>query len=97
MLRTLAAAAMALAATPAIAQSYYAAVPATAPAKASIVTRTTVWKCEGGTCAAPRAGSRDAIMCELLVREVGPLQRFAAAGADFDTAALDKCNARAKD
>ncbi|WP_315762273.1 CC_3452 family protein [Sphingomonas sp. Y38-1Y] len=96
MLRFLAAASLALVATPALAESYYAAVPTNAPAKASIVTRSTIWKCNAGTCAAAKAGSRDAIMCELLVREVGPLQRFAVEGAEFDAAALEKCNARAR-
>lgn len=85
-----------LAPAPALAQSYYSATPATAPAKASVVTRSTVWKCGEGACGAPKAGSRDAIMCELLVREVGPVQRFAAGGAEFDAAALEKCNARAR-
>ena len=96
MLRILAATAAMLAATPALAETYYAAMPASPPAKASIVTRSTVWKCGEAGCTAARAGSRDAIMCELLVREVGPVSRFAAGGNDFDAAALEKCNARAK-
>ncbi len=96
MLRLFATAAVMLAATPAMAEGYYSAVPTTAPSRASIVTRSTVWKCADGACIAAKAGSRDAIICELLVREVGPVSRFAAAGTDFDAAALEKCNARAK-
>ena len=96
MLRLFATAAVMLAATPAMAEGYYSAVPTTAPSRASIVTRSTVWKCGDAGCTAAKAGSRDAIMCELFVREVGPVSRFAAAGTDFDAAALEKCNARAK-
>jgi uncharacterized low-complexity protein len=75
---------------------YYAATPATAPSGGSIVTRSTVWKCNGGTCTAAKATSRDAIMCELLVREVGQLTAFRANGADFDADALAKCNTKAR-
>ncbi|MEP9359235.1 hypothetical protein [Sphingomonas sp. KR3-1] len=74
----------------------YAATPVTAPAKASFVTRSTLWKCNAGTCIAPANGStRDAIACELVAREVGKLSAFRANGADFDAAALEKCNTKA--
>ena len=96
-----AAAAAALVFTPAagMAQSahgYYSATPATAPAKATLVTRSTLWKCDGGVCLAPKATSRDEIMCELVVREVGALTAFSANGQNFDADALAKCNTRAK-
>lgn len=96
-----AAAAATLALTPAagIAQTsngYYTAVAVTAPAKNSIVTRSTVWRCGEGTCVAAKATSRDAIMCELVAREVGKLSSFAVKGEAFDADALEKCNARAK-
>ena len=77
-------------------RGYYSATPVTAPAKTSVVTRTTVWKCGEGTCVASKATSRDAIMCELVVREVGTLSSFSAGGTAFDADALAKCNARAK-
>jgi len=88
-----------IATAPAAAQAptgYYVATPATAPEAASLVTRTTVWKCADGVCAAPKSDSRDAIMCELVVKQVGALSSFAAGGAAFDADALAKCNARAK-
>ena len=94
-----AAATLALAPVSGFAQTtrgYYSATPVTAPAKSSIVTRTTVWKCGEGTCVASKATSRDTIMCELVVREVGALQSFSAGGAAFDADALAKCNARAR-
>ncbi len=94
-----AAATLALAPVSGFAQTtrgYYSATPVTAPAKSSIVTRTTVWNCGGGTCVASKATSRDAIMCELVAREVGTLQSFSAGGAAFDADALAKCNARAR-
>jgi hypothetical protein len=90
--------AAALFTAPATAQpvSHYSATFATAPAKGAIVTRNTIWKCNGTTCNAPKSGTRDAIMCELVAREVGTLQSFAVAGAAFDADALAKCNTRAK-
>ena len=84
---------------PATAQApngYYVATPATAPNAPTLVTRTTVWKCGEGICAAPKSTSRDAIMCELVVKQVGTLSSFAAGGTAFDADALAKCNARAK-
>jgi hypothetical protein len=95
----MAAAMLALAPATGLAQSggYYAATPVAAPAKASLVTRETLWKCAGGTCtAAAKANARDAIVCELVAREVGKLSGFRANGADFDADALAKCNAKAR-
>lgn len=78
------------------ANGYYAATPVAAPTKASLVTRSTIWKCDGGTCVAAKANARDGIMCELLAREIGKLSAFRANGADFDATALEKCNAKAQ-
>ena len=92
-------AAAALTATaPAQAQTagYYTASLAAAPAKTKLVTRSTIWTCTGTTCTAPKAGSRDAIMCELVVRQTGALTSFTAGGTAFDAEALSKCNSRAK-
>jgi hypothetical protein len=100
MTRLIAAAAATVAllgAVPAVAQSaYYVAKPVTASSKASLITRNTVWKCADGVCLAPKSADRPAIMCELVARETGKLELFTVAGAQFDAAALDKCNARAK-
>jgi uncharacterized low-complexity protein len=78
------------------ARGYYAATPVSAPEKGNVVTRSTIWKCGEGVCTASKATSRDAIMCELVAGEVGKLSSFRANGQDFDTAALEKCNARAR-
>lgn len=78
------------------ASDYYRAVPVAAPKRTSVVTRGTLWKCEDGSCAAPRAGSRDAVVCELAVQRLGALSEFHANGAAFDAAALERCNARAR-
>ena len=96
-----AAAATTLALTPATgfaqtARGYYSAVPVTAPAQSTLVARSTVWKCGEGVCTASKANSRDAVMCELVAGEVGQLSAFRANGAEFDAAALAKCNARAR-
>lgn len=78
------------------ANGYYSATPATASAKSTVVTRSTVWKCSDSGCVAGKANARDNIMCELLAREVGTLSAFRANGSDFDADALAKCNAKAR-
>ncbi len=97
---TLAAAGAALlvSAAPAAAQTsgYYRAVAAAPVSKAMLVTRDTVWRCTDATCVAPKGSARDAIMCELVAQRTGALTAFSVDGADFDAAALEKCNARAK-
>ena len=77
-------------------RGYYVATPATAPGSSNLVTRTTVWKCADGVCAAPKAPQRDTIMCELVVREVGQLTSFTVDGTTFDADSLAKCNTRAR-
>jgi len=94
-----AAATLALAPVSGFAQTtrgYYSATPAAAPAKSSVVTRSTVWHCGEGVCTASKATSRDAIMCELVAREVGTLNAFSANGTAFDADKLAKCNTAAK-
>ena len=97
-----AAAAATLALTPAAGfaqggtRGYYSATPTAAPTKTSMITRSTVWKCGDGVCVASKADARDNIVCELVVREVGALAAFRANGTEFDSAALAKCNAKAR-
>jgi uncharacterized low-complexity protein len=94
-----AAATLALAPAVGIAQTprgYYAATPVATPAKNSLVTRSTIWKCGEGVCVAAKANTRDGIVCELVAREVGQLSAFRANGSDFDAEALAKCNAKAR-
>ncbi len=76
--------------------AYYSATPATASAKAQFIASATVWTCGGASCVASKGDSRDAIMCQLVARELGKLAAFTAGGTAFDAAALEKCNARAK-
>jgi uncharacterized low-complexity protein len=67
-----AAATLALAPAVGIAQTprgYYAATPVATPAKNSLVTRSTIWKCGEGVCVAAKANTRDGIVCELVARE----------------------------
>lgn len=96
-----AAAAATLALTPAAgfaqtARGYYAATPVASPEKASLVTRSTIWKCGEGVCVASKANARDNIVCELVAREVGQLSAFRANGTEFDADALAKCNTKAR-
>lgn len=86
------------AATDARAQgAYYVAKPAAETTKSRVVTRSTPWRlAANGAYVANRAPERDLVLCQLLARNVGPLQSFSAGGAALDADALGKCNGRAK-
>jgi hypothetical protein len=77
-------------------QAHFRAEPVTAPAEARLVVRDTVFRCGEGGCVAPGGGSRAAIVCTALVREVGPLRSFTVAGRSFDADALAQCNRAAR-
>jgi hypothetical protein len=60
------------------------------------VVRDTIWACGDSGCeAADRSNSRPAIVCEVLVKEVGALRSFSAGGQPLTAGQLEKCNARA--
>ena len=91
-----------LAATGAGAPPAFAAVPhykaeaAAPPAAGKLIVRETVWKCGPTGCVAAQGNSRPAVECGALVRQVGTLRSFTAAGRAFDAEELEKCNARAR-
>lgn len=74
----------------------YAATPVTAPSDANIITRSTLWKCNGGTCVASKASGSHLTMCQLVAQQVGTLSGFTANGVAFEASQLEKCNARAR-
>ncbi|MBX3593164.1 hypothetical protein [Sphingomonas sp.] len=76
--------------------SYYSATATAAPKKTSFVTKTTIWKCQGAECAAPKSTMQDKVMCERVAQQIGTLSTFTVAGTAFDAEALSACNARAK-
>ena len=84
-------------AVPAEAQSgaHYVAKPVAA-ARPSVITRSTPWTLSNGVYVANRAPERDVVLCQLLAKNVGPLESFSAGGAPLDADALAKCNSRAK-
>jgi hypothetical protein len=84
--------------TPATAQTgaHFVATPVEAPTRASFVTQNTLWKCAGNVCVAPKAPTKDKVMCERAVQRLGALSAFTVAGTPFDAQALAACNARAK-
>jgi hypothetical protein len=96
---SVAASVLLLGATAASAQpssAFYAAKPAAAANAARLVVRDTLWMCGGAGCSSnSKGGSRPAIVCESLAREVGTLESFRAGDVTFDAAALAKCNAKA--
>lgn len=86
-----------LIASPAVASNHYHADPASKPAAAKLVLRDTIWSCgDAGCSAAAKSSSRPAIVCELLVKEVGALRTFTAAGQPLTPEQLERCNARAQ-
>jgi hypothetical protein len=88
--------ALALVAAPTLAGSHYHAQPAAKRAAAKLVLRDTIWSCGDTGCAAPtRSNSRPAIVCEILVKEVGALRSFSAGGQPLTAEQLEKCNSRA--
>lgn len=90
--------AMAPLAGPALAApSTYRVTPQAAPNDGQVVVHDVAWRCSGGSCVAPRTGkSTDATVCSAVARNFGPIASFAAGGDDFDAAAIDKCNRRAR-
>ena len=75
---------------------YYAAVPAQAPTKASLITRETLWKLRGTTYVADRAPDRDTTLCAAVAKSAGALTSFTVAGKAYDADQLAKCNGHAK-
>jgi hypothetical protein len=76
--------------------AYYSATPVAAPKNVNIVTRNTVWACNGGVCTASRSGSRPTIICQLAVSRLGALSAFSIDGSPVAEATLAECNKRAK-
>ena len=74
----------------------YVAVPVTPSTKASFITRSTTWHLRDQAYVAGIAPERPAVLCELVVRQIGALASFAVAGKAYDADQLAKCNAKAK-
>ena len=87
--------ALGLLSAPAIANSHYRAQPVAKPAVSKFVASDTIWRCGDAGCVAGKSNSRPKIVCERLVREVGPLASFSVQGEPLDPRDLEKCNARA--
>ena len=77
------------------ASNYYVATPAAPAAKVRLMTRETPWTLHDGAYVAAKAPVREAILCQLVAREVGVLGGFSAGGKAFDEAQLGECNAKA--
>ena len=56
----------------------------------------TLWRCNTNICTAATANSRPEIVCAQAARKVGKVSSFSYKGTDFDAAALEKCNAKAR-
>jgi hypothetical protein len=84
-------------ATPAHAQAasagyYQARLVAAVQAPRTEIVGGVAWKCVGDSCAAAKGTSRPEVVCARLVRKIGPVNSFSAAGASLKAANLAKCN-----
>ena len=87
---------LALLSTPALANGYYRAEPASPPTEERFVARDTVWSCGDSLCVSGESTSRPAVVCAKVVRKVGALKSFSADGRAFDETELANCNRRAR-
>lgn len=72
---------------------YYRAELA-APAKAAKpIAGGMVWSCSQNACTSGKGTSRPAIVCARLVKEVGPVASFTAAGKALEADDIARCNA----
>ena len=85
--------AAALAAASAGPAAHYLAEPVAPPAAARFVIRDIMWRCGPSACTSGKSNSRPAIVCAALVKEVGAVRGFSAAGKPFAAVELKKCNA----
>jgi hypothetical protein len=76
------------------APAFYVATPAQAPARAQVVTRSTLWHARGSNYLAARGPERPAILCRVLADEIGRLSAFSADGVALDADQLARCNAK---
>jgi hypothetical protein len=81
---------------PALAQAHFTAQPETRPAQPRILARDNIWRCTDTLCISARTATRPAIVCSTLVRQVGQLRSFSAAGRAFSAEELEACNSRAR-
>lgn len=73
---------------------YYVATPLAKVEKTKLITRSTLWLQQNGAFVAARAPERDAVLCQLVARNVGGLAAFSVGGKAYDAAQLDKCNGK---
>ncbi len=73
----------------------YSATPAAAPTVERLMTRTTLWKCAGASCTAPRTAGSHLAACQRVRQQLGPLVAFTANGTAFAPEQLEKCNGKA--
>ncbi len=73
---------------------YYVAIPAVQPDDTHVVTRTAVWRLQGGAYVANQAPERAEILCELIAGKTGVLTSFSVKGQPLDADKLAKCNAK---
>lgn len=92
----LAALALAVAATPAMAAAPTLEAALATPAQGRIITRSGAWNCSDAGCVSQSAASRPMVQCQLLAKEVGIVSRFSVDGVAFGEDDLAACNKKAR-
>ena len=72
--------------------AFYRAELAQPAAKPTLVAAGVAWRCDGSACSAAKSGSRDAIVCAKLVKEVGQLTSFSSPKGALEGEDLARCN-----
>jgi hypothetical protein len=86
--------AAALAAAPAAAASYSAAL--SVPTSQRLIARDIVWNCGPAACQGSSEESRPVVLCQSLAKRAGHVDSFLVDGRAFTAPELDRCNASAK-
>ena len=92
------AAALAMCAAPAYADSQWTATPAQSVSKSHVAAGSVIWDCDAAGCrtVSSTSGADKLSACRALAREAGKLATFVAGAEGFDATRLASCNAAAK-
>ena len=74
----------------------YSAKPLVPAAAKRIVVRDIVWNCGPVDCTGATEDSRPLVLCQVLARKTGPIERFTVDGRALPASDLEACNKRAR-
>lgn len=74
----------------------YSATPTIPVAAKRIVVRDIMWTCGPADCSGTTEASRPLVLCQVLARKAGPMERFTVDGRPLPASDLEACNKRAR-